>query len=213
MSIKLDSTSRLMNPNTIVIQQNLDAISQTLATQFQIFINYMPTISRWHGTNLRSLANTDPIGATEELLSLVIDEDLWDEFFKALDRCGLDKVITQRYFKRGPSRVPIAQTYQPYVPPPPPPKTRDDLYWDTAVHNLNPISMAIAEKIVPIIEAMPSMKNFPNSINYKARARSDPLGVARDLLVNDVKTRNLWNEFFDALKTVGLTDVWKKWFV
>ncbi len=85
-------------------------------------------------------------------------------------------------------------------------------YTHTVQYNLNTILTAIAPKIEEILTDMPSMGIGLARINLLARAKNDPIGSARDLVLDHVKIRELWAEFFAALENVGLKYVVDKWF-
>jgi hypothetical protein len=82
-----------------------------------------------------------------------------------------------------------------------------------ALHNnLHDICVEIAPRINEIILAMPNINRHACAINMKAASRSDPVGVSRDLLLDHVKIRELWTEFFEALEKVGLSSVKERYF-
>ena len=191
-----------------ILHENYNEIVGKIAGSISFLIGYIPAISSSNDAiTMRKTVSFDPISVTEQFLNLVIEKRLFNEFIVALNKAGFEQTVSKRYFQwiSGPKETTISYPPSPtYIPLQ---KPVENKYEKILHHNLNFLAGAMAPKIKEIINDMPSMRGSISSIGLLARSNYDPVEVSRELLINHVRIRELWNEFFSSLDNVGLSQV------
>lgn len=135
--------------------------------------------------------------AIDRLLSDVATLDFgWEDFFAAMDNCqglaALRECFKKPHVVKQPPQPQMVIT-----------QADSDRYKTILNNNLPALVAAVqglGNNFIPFLALMPSVDRHPSTINIKAQAKSQPAMAAQSLLLNQVKARELWQEFFQAME-------------